>query len=82
MPEQVHIVLGEIPYRAQVVDAMGGGIEVVVVLEDIGSPDDELPGCDAQTAYVPQGTMILCEWHGGERHVTTGRRMLRVSAEP
>ena len=73
--------MGEVPYRAEVVDAIDGGIEIVVVLEDIGSPEDEPADSDADTAYVPQGAMVFCRWLDDERHVTTGRRMLRVATQ-
>jgi hypothetical protein len=75
--EDVHIVLGGVPYPAKIltipVAPPPDGCEVAILLEDIGDP--RLTSADPATAFFSRGLPIVVR-DSGEQHPSTGRRML------
>lgn len=76
MGEAAHVLIGEIPYRVEVVpDAkIKPPYASARLLETIGK---EVTLDPATTAYA-QGT-ILFVWDTGRKHVSTGQRLFRLA---
>ncbi len=79
--EDVHLLLGGIPYPARAI-AMSSGpgavpigvkLEAVVLTESVGDPRSE--SGNPADAYLPAGQVVVVR-DFGERHPTTGRRVV------
>jgi len=74
--ERVHIIIGDIPFRGEAVEAKGlpDGFGCVHLLETIGDPD--IITNDHATTYFAEGTLAIVRWME-DRHPVTGRRQGR-----
>jgi hypothetical protein len=77
MNETGFVVVGEIPYRCDIMGAAGlaGDVRCVRLLENIGHEDVMTP--DLATTFFRAGTVMLVRWDG-DLHPTTGDRCYRV----
>ena len=75
--EQVHVLLGGIPYAAESIscDDLPAGAEAIRLLEDVGRSD--VITADTATTFFGRGSQMVARWDG-ERHLTTGRRVLSL----
>jgi hypothetical protein len=75
--ERVHIIIGDIPFDAEVVEAAGlpGGCGCVRLNESVGSPENI--SSNEATTYFAVGTLCVIRWLD-ERHPMSGRRQGRL----
>ncbi len=76
MAEAAHVLIGEIPYRVEVVPAANikPPYANVRLLESIGK---EITA-DPATTYFAKDS-ILFVWDTGRKHVSTGHRLFRLA---